>query len=141
MWVSPSPLGSAQGALTVLLPSWGPDSHRSCRDSCSPSSLVVVCLPPLSDGTGKGKGGISANSSYSQSLGWDLVWLRSFHWEILGKHCNCFNSPCNAQLVAASHSCHHIPSPGVAQGLRPQQPMGLRAPLDLLQLSEQSRSD
>lgn len=107
-------------------------ARRSPQDSCSQGCLVVVCLPPLSYGAGKGKREISANSSYSQSLGWDLAWLHSFHWETLGKHCRCFNSPCNIQLVAASHSSHHIPSPGVAQGLRLQQTVGPRAPLDLL---------
>lgn len=85
MGVSPSSLGSPQEALTMLLPSWRPDSHRSHQDSCSPGCMVVVCLPPLSYRAGKGKGGISANSSYSQSLRWDLAWLHSFHWEILGK--------------------------------------------------------
>lgn len=36
MWVSPSPLGSSQGPLTMLLPSWRPDSHRS---PCAPKAV------------------------------------------------------------------------------------------------------
>lgn len=120
-----------------------PGGCRSSQGDCSPPGswalawsprcLAVLYFPPPRHGAGKGKRGISVNSRHSQSLGQDLVWLRSTHWEILGRHCSYFNFPCISLHGGASHTAPVAVPVLVLHGdCGHHQPVGLRAPLDLL---------